>query len=163
MGGLMQYAVCHYQSPVGRLKLASNGKGLVVLHFIENDTLPVSETVGCPILQKACKQLDDYFAGTLQEFSLPLALEGTPFRKKVWQALTKISYGKTASYADIAADIGQEKAVRAVGNANHHNPVSIIVPCHRVIGKNGKMVGYAGGLERKEWLLAHEEKMAMRQ
>lgn len=149
----------YYQSPIGTLFLESNGTGLTALRFAENEA--VSNAIPqSPLLQEACRQLDAYFAGARQTFDIPLALEGTGFRQKVWQALATIPYGATASYRQVAENIGNAKAVRAIGNANHHNPVSIIVPCHRVIGKGGKMVGYAGGVWRKEWLLAHEQKVA---
>ena len=99
----------------------------------------------------------EYFAGKRQNFSLPLELEGTEFQKKVWQALQKIPYGQTKTYGQIAKEIGKKKAVRAVGNANHNNPIAIIIPCHRVIGANGKLTGYHGGLEKKEFLLTLEK------
>jgi methylated-DNA-[protein]-cysteine S-methyltransferase len=109
-------------------------------------------------LESCVSQLDAYFAGTLRDFSVPLSLEGTEFRRRCWAALRDIPYGETRSYRDIAKATGNIKAVRAVGGANHNNPVSIIVPCHRVIGSDGSMTGYGGGLWRKEWLLNHERK-----
>ena len=109
-----------------------------------------------PLLKKAVKQLDEYFAGRRKEFNLPLSMKGTAFQKKVWAALQEIPYGETRSYGDIAKAIGKPKAARAVGMANNRNPVSIIVPCHRVIGSNGSLVGYGGGLKAKEFLLKLE-------
>lgn len=108
---------------------------------------------------EAAKQLREYFAGKRKDFSLPLELKGTDFQKKVWRALQKIPYGKTVTYSDIAKSIGKPKAVRAVGQAINRNPISIIIPCHRVIGKDGSLTGYAGGLWRKEWLLKHEQRL----
>jgi methylated-DNA-[protein]-cysteine S-methyltransferase len=109
-----------------------------------------------PALEECLAQIDQYFQGTRQEFSLQLAPEGTDFQQQVWRELSKIPYGQTASYLDIARAIGNEQAVRAVGAANGQNPISIIIPCHRVIGSDGKLTGYGGGLWRKEWLLTHE-------
>ena len=102
------------------------------------------------------QQLDAYFAGELQTFDLPLHMAGTPFQKQVWQGLLTIPYGTTISYAELARRIGRPGASRAVGAANGRNPIGIIVPCHRVIGANGTLTGYGGGLDRKEWLIAHE-------
>jgi len=105
-----------------------------------------------------CKrQLEEYFAGKRKKFDLPLAPKGTEFQKKVWKALTEIPYGETRTYGEIAAAVGNPKAARAVGMANNKNPIGIIVPCHRVVGANGKLVGYAGGMEKKEWLLKLEK------
>lgn len=102
--------------------------------------------------------MEEYFSGRLQNFDLPLKPKGTDFQKQVWKALLMIPYGETKSYGDIAKQIGKEKAVRAVGGANHVNPISIVIPCHRVIGKNGNLTGYGGGLEVKEKLLELERK-----
>lgn len=109
------------------------------------------------------QQLVAYFAGTLTEFDLPLQLQGTPFQHQVWQALKTIPYGATMSYGELAHHIGQPKASRAVGLANGRNSLSIVVPCHRVIGANGKLTGYGGGIERKQWLLNHERSIRMKQ
>ena len=113
---------------------------------------------GSEVLDKALKQMNEYFSGERKKFDLPLYFEGTEFQKSVWNELRKIPYGTTVSYKDIAEGIKNEKAVRAVGNANNKNKIMIIVPCHRVIGKNGKLVGFAGGLDKKEFLLKHEKK-----
>ena len=110
------------------------------------------------LLQEVKRQLEEYFSGRLQDFDLPLKPKGTDFQKQVWKALLTIPYGETKSYGDIAKQIGKEKAVRAVGGANHVNPISIVIPCHRVIGKNGNLTGYGGGLEVKEKLLELERK-----
>jgi methylated-DNA-[protein]-cysteine S-methyltransferase len=109
-------------------------------------------------LRNAVTQLDEYFKGTRKKFSLPLVLEGTAFQKKVWRELQKIPYGQTATYKEIARGVGRERAGRAVGQANHLNKMAIVIPCHRVVGSGGGLVGYGGGLWRKKWLLRHEEK-----
>ncbi|MDX9888808.1 MAG: methylated-DNA--[protein]-cysteine S-methyltransferase [Anaerovoracaceae bacterium] len=109
-----------------------------------------------PILDKGKKQLEEYFNGRRQEFSLPIHLEGTAFQKRVWQALQEIPYGTTKSYQEVAENVGNKNSVRAVGGANNRNPISIIVPCHRVIGKDGTLVGYGGGLDVKAFLLKLE-------
>lgn len=108
------------------------------------------------LIVKAKKQLEEYFLGVRREFSLPLMPEGTEFQKKVWAALLTIPYGEVRTYGQIAAQVGNPKASRAVGMANHNNPIGIIIPCHRVIGANGKLTGYAGGLDKKQWLLQLE-------
>jgi methylated-DNA-[protein]-cysteine S-methyltransferase len=146
-------------SPLGKITLLANESGLQGVWFETNTTL--ANALGeyrseHPILKLAVIQLDEYFAGQRDKFNLPLAAEGTPFQQSVWQALQQIRFGTSASYLDIAKTINNPKAVRAVGAANGKNPLSIIVPCHRVIGSNGKLTGYAGGLDRKLWLLSHE-------
>ena len=149
----------HYQSPIGILTIQANDKGLLGAWFQTQTTQP--DNLGKldsehPVLKQAVSEFQEYFSGTRQMFEVPLAATGTEFQQKVWQALTTIPFGTTWSYQDLANAIGNPKAVRAVGLANGKNPISIIVPCHRVIGKNGKLTGYAGGLERKEGLLKHE-------
>ncbi|MDR1680771.1 MAG: methylated-DNA--[protein]-cysteine S-methyltransferase [Prevotellaceae bacterium] len=119
---------------------------------------PVAEVPANPILQACIRQLDEYFAGRRRSFDLPLAPSGTAFQRGVWQALAAIPYGQTISYLELARRIGNSKAVRAVGRANGQNKIVIIVPCHRVIGAHGTLVGYTGGLWRKEWLLKHEQR-----
>ena len=110
-------------------------------------------------MAEAARQLTAYFDGTLTEFDLPIHLEGTAFRMLCWQVLQTIPYGETISYGEQAKRIGNPKAVRAVGGANHHNPISIVVPCHRVIGADGTLTGYGGGIDRKAWLLMHERRI----
>ncbi|MBN1332792.1 MAG: methylated-DNA--[protein]-cysteine S-methyltransferase [Synergistales bacterium] len=124
--------------------------------FLKEGVPPGRSDKSSPLLEQCRSQLDEYFAGARKSFDLPLLLQGTPFQKSVWEELAKIPYGKTLPYSEIADLIGKPKAVRAVGGANHSNPVSIIIPCHRVIGKNGSLTGYGGGLWRKQWLLEHE-------
>lgn len=109
-----------------------------------------------PLLDEAARQLDEYFAGSRTRFTVPLDPQGTPFQAKVWKELTAIPYGTAVSYREVATAIGRRDAVRAVAAANARNPISIIIPCHRVIGSDGRLTGYAGGLAAKEWLLAHE-------
>lgn len=154
----MHYSYKIIHSPIGKLKLIASDKGLrAVLWPNENPKwLNVSDCKADekhPVLVATSQQLQDYFQGKLKTFSLALDFIGTAFQKKVWQALLTIPYGETRSYAQIAKQIGHAKAVRAVGSANRHNPISIIAPCHRVIGSNGKLTGFAGGLEAKAYLL----------
>lgn len=149
----------YFQSPLGAVTLQANEHGLLGAWFETHTTQPEqlgTQDDGYPILVEAKKQLSDYFNGRIATFSLPLAAQGTPFQMSVWQALTTIPYGETWSYQQLANAIGNPKAVRAVGLANGKNPISIIVPCHRVIGKSGKLTGYAGGVERKQKLLELE-------
>ena len=158
----MKLAFMEMTSPVGTLKLVANDTALVAVLW-ENENpkrvrlAELIEQVHHPILLETQKQLTEYFAGKRQQFDLPLDFEGTEFQKKVWQALLTIPFGETRSYRDIAEQIGNVKAVRAVGAANDKNPISIIAPCHRVVGANGKLVGFAGGLENKEILLKIEQ------
>ena len=142
---------CWYDSPIGILKIAEDDQGITEVSFQEE--IGADQKEGSLYLEKTLRQLEEYFAGTRRSFDVPLSLKGTEFQKNVWHALMSISYGKTVSYQDIAAMIGNEKASRAIGNANHHNPVVIIVPCHRVIRADGSIGGYGGGIERKKYLL----------
>ena len=147
-------------TPLGKMTIQANQEGLLGAWFETQTTQP--EDLGTfdehsPILLTAATQLSEYFCGNRNDFSLPLAAKGTPFQMQVWQALTTIPYGKTWSYQELANAVGNPKAVRAVGLANGKNPISVIVPCHRVIGKNGKLTGYAGGVERKKKLLSLEQ------
>lgn len=140
-------------SPVGRLTLANRGGALTHLLFGER----FSPTGPDEILLEAKRQLEEYFAGTRTIFDLPLSPQGTPFQMDVWRALQAIPYGQTASYGDIARAVGRPKACRAVGQANHVNPISIIIPCHRVVGSDGALTGYGGGMDAKIALLALEK------
>ena len=149
-------------SPVGELQLVADEQALrAVLWECEiSNRVKLGEMVEQPqhpILLRAQQQLSEYFAGKRRIFDLPLAFYGTDFQMKVWNALLSIPYGETRSYKDIAQQIGNEKAVRAVGAANGRNPISIIAPCHRVIGASGKLVGFAGGLDKKQVLLELEQ------
>jgi methylated-DNA-[protein]-cysteine S-methyltransferase len=149
----------HFPSPIGPLLLVSNGSALTGLYM--------GNHAGGPEIQadwqeheaqfgSVCGQLSAYFTKELKEFDVPLAPAGTEFQQKVWQELRRIRYGETISYGELARRINQPAASRAVGRANGLNPISIIVPCHRVIGANGTLTGYGGGLDRKRWLLSHE-------
>jgi methylated-DNA-[protein]-cysteine S-methyltransferase len=143
-----------YDSPVGRLRLECRDGALVALHL---NAGPGPERLDDPVLAAATSQLQEYFAGTRTVFDLPLALHGNAFEQRVWAALQRIPYGETASYGEIALQIGAPGAARAVGVANARNPVAIVVPCHRVIGANGKLVGFGGGLPMKRALLDLEQ------
>lgn len=145
-----------FPSSFGTLRLRASEKGLCELHILVLGEKASGISESSMLLEKARKQLEDYFKGVLHVFDIPLDLGGTPFQQAVWAELRRIPYGETVSYGEIARRIGRPKAVRAVGGANHRNPVAIIVPCHRVIGSDGRLVGYGGGLELKERLLEHE-------
>ena len=148
---------CHFSAPLGRITIVQNGDAITHLHIGEMPVLPAdAEERATPLLREACRQLSEYFAGTRQTFSLPLAPAGTDFQKKAWRALCTIPYGQTRTYKDMAIAIGCPKGFRAVGLANNKNPIAILIPCQRVIGANGKLVGYAGGLHLKKFLLELE-------
>lgn len=150
----MEYKI-YYKSEVGVIEITSLEDAITRIDFVEKE----GEVTEIPqVLQDAYNQLDEYFQGKRKDFNLKLHIDGTDFQKKVWRALSDIPYGKVVSYKDIAIAVGNEKAVRAVGNSNNKNKIAIVIPCHRVIGSNGKLVGYAGGLHFKEWLLEHEKK-----
>lgn len=149
----------YYKSPIGTLTLQANEQGLLGVWFETQNSQP--ENLGLcdkqhPILMQTVAQLEAYFRGELEHFTVPTAATGTQFQQQVWSALVTIPFGKTWCYQELANAIGNPNAVRAVGLANSKNPISIIIPCHRVIGKNGKLTGYAGGVERKQALLKHE-------
>lgn len=152
---------CVVQSPVGRILLAGNARALTHLSF-QDGRHPIDPdprwTYAEKPFQRPMRQLNEYFSGKRKRFTIHLAPKGTPFQQRVWQALRTIPYGRTSSYGQIAKAVGKPKAARAVGAANGQNPISIIVPCHRVIGSNGKLVGYGGGLSIKDALLVHESK-----
>jgi methylated-DNA-[protein]-cysteine S-methyltransferase len=158
----MSLAYKTIDSPVGRLKLVASDEGLVAVLW-ENDK-PNRVRLGAmmadqrhPILLDTERQLEQYFAGERKTFSVALDMRGTSFQKNVWEALLAIPFGETRSYGQLAKQLGNSRAMRAVGSANGRNPVSIIVPCHRVIGSSGKLIGFAGGLETKARLLSLEE------
>jgi methylated-DNA-[protein]-cysteine S-methyltransferase len=157
-----------YESPIQLLRLVADGRSLMGLYMISEKHLLAShrdevEDESVEPFPETKRQLTAYFAGSLTEFDLPLQMQGTIFQQRIWEALRTIPYGTTLSYGALAQQIGQPKASRAVGLANGRNPVSIIVPCHRVIGANGKLTGYGGGIERKQWLLNHERLTLMKQ
>ncbi len=146
----------YYETIIGKISIVENGTAITHIYFnsvISNDI----EIIETPLLKKANKELQEYFRGERKIFDLHLEPQGTEFQQNVWRALQEIPYGKTCSYKDIAENVGNIKASRAVGMANNKNTIPIIIPCHRVIGANGKLVGYAGGLELKEKLLGIEK------
>lgn len=158
----MQLVYMYMDSPVGALKLVAHDHALVAVMWDNEDhkRVRIAELIEDrqhPMLLRVKKQLEEYFAGQRQQFDLPLDFQGTDFQQQVWQALLTIPYGEKRSYKDIAVQIGNEKAVRAVGAANGKNPISIIAPCHRVIGSSGALVGFAGGLDKKQILLSLEQ------
>ena len=164
----MSYYFKMMQSPVGDLKLVASDRGLAAVMWHNDDPkgvrfLPQEEQPQHPLLLAAEKQLWEYFAGERQKFTLTLDFFGTDFQKDVWAALLTIPYGETRSYGDIARQIGRPAAVRAVGAANGRNPISIITPCHRVIGSNGRLTGFAGGLDTKAFLLRLEGHQQLQQ
>lgn len=145
----------YYHSPIGWLQINGSEKGISSVNFVNNDIAPTDSGYHTCLVD-CKKQLDEYFNHKRKKIELKFDLNGTDFQKKVWNELLKIPYGKTCSYLDIAITLGDKMALRAVGNANGKNPVAIIIPCHRVIGSNGKLIGYGGGLWRKKWLLNFE-------
>lgn len=159
-----------YKSPIGDIEITGTEKDIWSVNFkkrkMRGSSGSPAQLKECgarscnmtPALKECVKQLDEYFKGKRKTFKLRLRLPGTEFQNKVWKALLSVGYGKTASYQDIARAVGRPKAVRAVGNTNRLNPVGIIIPCHRIIGSSGKLIGYGGGLWRKKWLIAHERK-----
>lgn len=152
-----QYFLTFMESPIGRLRLVSDGAHLCGVYMgDEQADHPTQRGNDVEVLREAAAQLRAYFDGKLRVFDLPLAAQGTPFQQRVWKALRDIPYGTTVSYGALAGRIGRPKASRAVGLANGRNPISIVVPCHRVIGADGSLTGYGGGLPRKRWLLNHE-------
>ncbi|MDD3654347.1 MAG: methylated-DNA--[protein]-cysteine S-methyltransferase [Desulfotomaculaceae bacterium] len=150
-------SIFSYQTVLGEIRIAENGAAITNLYF-QGDTIPTEVVVQeTELLREAAQQLREYLTGKRTNFSLPLAPEGTRFMLHVWEALCSIPYGDTRSYGDVANSIGKKKASRAVGMANNKNPIPIFIPCHRVVGKNGKLVGYRGGLQMKERLLELEK------
>jgi len=163
----MNIEVVYYRSPVGVLEIRSAGNAISEILFLNSwkgakvDETQLSFTKPkSPVIKNCIKQLDEYFSGKRFEFTIPIAQVGTDFQQTVWTALCNIPYGKTISYLELSKRIGNVKAIRAVGTANGNNSICIIVPCHRVIGSNGDLVGYGGDLWRKKWLLEHEAKYA---
>lgn len=141
-------------SPVGTLKIEGSEDGLCAITYIDQEQ---PETLVIPeVLEDTVYQLNEYFDGQRTEFTVKLSPQGTDFQKRVWQELQTIDYGKTNTYLAMAKQLGDPKVIRAAASANGKNPISIIIPCHRVIGSDGSLTGYAGGLHRKKWLLEHE-------
>lgn len=162
---MRQGSFIHMQvdSPVGPLELTSNGEALCGVHMMGQDPTPSfagSKPGEDAVLRAAAAQLAEYFAGTRRQFDVPLHMGGTEFQRRVWSGLLKIPFGERTSYGALAGALGAVNASRAVGSANRCNPIGIIVPCHRVVGSNGTLTGYAGGLPNKQWLLEHEARVA---
>ncbi|MFT9367257.1 methylated-DNA--[protein]-cysteine S-methyltransferase [Paenibacillus polymyxa] len=157
---MSKLSVLNYVSPIGEIEIQGTKEAVYSIMFSNrNEPLTrLTEEAPVQVLEECASQLDEYFKGERFEFSFPYAFEGTDFQQKVWNALVTVGYGKTTAYKDIALAIGNEKAIRAVGSANGKNKLSIVIPCHRIIGSNQKLTGYAGGLWRKEWLLQHEKR-----
>ena len=156
-----------YSSPIGRLIIESDGEAITVCAFDQNDDKTgvhkekepngLTELPSSNVIKRCVYELESYFAGSLISFTVPLRPKGTAFRMKVWQELQKIGYGETINYKQLAEAVGNPLAARAVGGANHHNPIVILIPCHRVIGASGDLTGYGGGLWRKKYLLDLEK------
>lgn len=145
-----------YTSPIGDISIIEEENKIIEISFGVKSGIEKGSSL---LLEKTENELQEYFEGKRTEFDIPIMLKGTEFYQKVWNELKKIPYGETRSYGEIAEKIGNPKASRAVGMANHNNPISIIVPCHRVVGKNSKLVGYAGGLDKKKYLIELERKV----
>ena len=145
-----------FNSPVGKLLIRADEESIIEVSF--NGSADAIESDDCEILGRCVTELEMYFAGRLKDFTVPIKLIGTDFRKKCWEALRAIPYGETISYKELANKIGNPKACRAVGGANHHNPIVVMVPCHRVIGSSGALTGFGGGLDKKRFLLELEKK-----
>ena len=154
---MIQKYYYYYNSPIGILEIGTTEDELISILYVDEKR---KNTEQPEILKETIKQIQEYFNGTRKEFDIKFKLKGTGFQEKVWNALTDIPYGDTVSYKYIATKIGNEKAVRAVGNTNGRNIINIVVPCHRVIGANKSLTGYGGGLDKKSWLLKHEEKFS---
>jgi methylated-DNA-[protein]-cysteine S-methyltransferase len=154
-------ACVRLESPVGALRIEADTDAVRVVHFVAKGEAVSDGGAAVPaaarrLAELAAVELEEYFRGRRQVFTVAVRPHGTPFQRRVWAALRKIPFGVTRSYGDVAKAIGEPTAVRAVGGANNRNPIAIVIPCHRVIGSDGKLVGYGGGLEHKAWLLKHE-------
>jgi methylated-DNA-[protein]-cysteine S-methyltransferase len=153
----METYTAYFSSPIGLIEITGNEEGIATIYFVDerkNYSKKIHDS-----LKECVYQLEEYFKGLRKEFGIKLNPKGTDFQKSVWTQLSTLPYGRTVSYLDISKMLGNVNATRAVGNANGSNPISIIVPCHRVIGENGKLTGYSGGIWRKEWLLNHEKSL----
>ena len=144
----------NYETPLGKMEITASDDVVLSIYFVDQ-TRPVQANA---VTDLAKSQMLEYFNGQREQFDMPIAPQGTDFQQRVWRALATVDYGDTCSYSDIANRINSPKAVRAVGSANGKNPMTIVVPCHRIIGNNGSLTGYASGIERKAWLLNHENR-----
>lgn len=158
----MEQFVSFMESPVGWIRISASDRGITEVHLLGEDETP-GESKPSPVVEACRKQLEEYFDGTRLDFDVPMDLVGTPFQLAVWRELLRIPFGETLSYGEVARNVGKEKASRAVGGANHNNPLAIIIPCHRVIGSDGRLVGYGGGLDKKSWFLIHEKNVLQKE
>lgn len=154
------FSYSYFTSPLGDIELRYDDNYFYAFHFCEEGFVKKEEGPASGLLKSARMQLEQYFSGDLSTFNLPLGMRGTDFQQKVWAELCNIPFGKTISYLQLARQLGDEKSIRAAASANGRNPFAIIVPCHRVIGTDGSLTGYAGELWRKQWLLDHEAKVS---
>ncbi|MFQ5576494.1 MAG: methylated-DNA--[protein]-cysteine S-methyltransferase [Anaerolineae bacterium] len=152
-----QFFCTGYHSEIGWLEICGSHTAVTGINFVERAVAVAGDAP--PVLRACAQQLEAYFAGRRRRFELPLQPQGTPFQQRVWRALADIPFGQTVTYAELARRVGNPRGFRAVGNANGKNPVSIVIPCHRVVGSDGGLTGYGGGLWRKQWLLAHESRV----
>ncbi len=153
--------VVFYESPIGWIEIRGSEAGLSFLEFVDAGSARRGRRTKGPLpapLADGLTQLDEYFKGSRTAFSVELDLRGTAFQRRVWAELLRVGFGRTTTYKALAAAVGNPASTRAVGGANHRNPISIIVPCHRVVGSDGRLTGYGGGLWRKDWLLRHENR-----
>ncbi len=150
----------YYTSPLGEIEIKFDTNYIFAFHFMDEQNASKKISEANKVSVEAIRQLTSYFDGSLKQFTLPLKTEGTLFQQKVWKELCTIEFGKTISYLQLARQLGDEKCIRAAASANGKNPFAIIIPCHRVIGSNGSLTGYAGKLWRKQWLLEHEAKIS---
>lgn len=157
---MQELSYTYYQSPIGLIQIAGTDTYITQVHFVDNEDDYMPPTNLTPILTECLEQLIQFFNGNRREFDLPIHQTGTDFQHKVWSQLAAIPFGKTITYMDVAKRLGDPKSIRAAASSNGKNQVAVIVPCHRVVGSNQKLVGYAGGLWRKKWLLDHENKIA---
>ncbi|WP_420571387.1 methylated-DNA--[protein]-cysteine S-methyltransferase [Kordia sp.] len=152
----MNTHTAHIKTPLGITRIISDGEGILEISVLDTETAIENSEIIPSVLKKCIVQLEEYFEGKRTEFDIPLTPKGTTFQQKVWSELNKIPFGKTYSYLELSKKLGDVKAIRAVAAANGKNPLWIVTPCHRVIGSDGSLTGYAGGLWRKKWLLEHE-------
>lgn len=145
-----------YQSPIGWIEINGTTEAITVVRFVEQVPVEREKTCLPPVIEQCISELNEYFSGNRLSFTVPLSAQGTAFQQQVWEQLCSIPFGETVSYRELARLLDRAQAVRAVGHANGRNQLGILVPCHRVIGSNGSLTGYAWGIWRKEWLLAHE-------
>ncbi len=148
-----------YKSPIGIIEISAGSKGITSIRFLD-DQIKGNDFSENDYTKRCCVQIEKYFSGSLKEFNLELDLTGTEFQIQVWNGLLEVKFGETISYQKQSKNIGNIKKIRAVANANGKNPIAIVIPCHRIIGSNGSLTGYAGGLWRKKWLLEHEAKIS---